>query len=39
LVGPNAQNLVCDDVNKKNRPIGIPWWLFVRRLTAFCESS
>jgi hypothetical protein len=24
LVGPNAQNLVCDDVNKKNRPIGIP---------------
>jgi hypothetical protein len=24
LVELYAQNLVCDDVNKKNRPIGIP---------------
>ncbi len=30
LVGPNAQNLVCDDVNKKNRPI---------YLAAFCKAS
>ncbi len=30
LVGLYAQNLVCDDVNKKNRPI---------YLAAFCKAS